>query len=195
MSLLKGLLLQHPPNTKWLHYSVAALHFETCFHQIHSQHFKAINHASITTGTKLPLTMWWSLGLLYRQVKWGMKRLVTLPEGFCLSLWHVVSSFSHLIVGLTCDSSSRLRDSHHKHHVANKHPNQLTHRIAMLAHTLLTPSQLPLIHQSKDKAVALASVISKAFLHPAKLISGLSGQLSTQKLLQNRELQISHIDK
>lgn len=149
---------------------------------------KPLNHASITTGTKLPLTMWWSLHLLYRQVKWGMKRLVILPEGFCLSPWHVVSNFSHLVVVPTCDFSSRLRDPRHKNHVANKHPNQLTHRIPMLAHIFLAPSQPPLPYPSQDKAVALAHVITKPFLHPAKFTIGLSGQPPTKQLLQNREL-------
>lgn len=132
--------------------------------------------------------MWWSLDLLYRQVKRGMKRLVILPEGFCFSPWHVVSSFSHLIVVLTCDFSSRPRDPHHKHHVENKHPNQLTHQTPTLAHILLAPSQLPLPHQSQDKAVALARVTSKPFLHLTKFSSGLAGQLLHQATSTKQEI-------
>lgn len=58
----------------------------------------------------------------------------------------------------------------------------------MLAHILLAPSQLPLPHQSQDKAVALARVTSKPFLHPAKFTSGLAGQLLHQATATKQEI-------
>lgn len=72
------------------------------------------------------------------------------------------SSQSNLMVALTCDFSSRLRGPPHKHHVENKHPNQLTHQIPICAHIPLAPSQLPLPHQSQDKAAALATCYFQA---------------------------------